>query len=316
MPRKKIAVIGAGNVGASTAQYLAMQDFADVVMVDIPETGTMPKGKALDLLEAGPILGYDSKVAGATDYDIVRGADLVVVTAGFPRKPGMDRMDLWKKNADVVGGVTDKVLGAAPEAILLMVTNPLDIMTYLAWKRSKRPRSKVFGMAGVLDSARYATFIAMELGCSVKDVRAMVLGGHGDQMVPIPRYSTVSGIPITALIKRDRIQAINDRTRKGGGEIVELLKTGSAYYAPAASIVAMVRSIIMNERRILPSCVRLEGGEYGVTDGVFMGVPAVLGENGVEKVIDLELEPEEKAAVDASIDVVRKGMKELDAVLG
>ncbi len=315
MARKKVAIIGAGNVGATAACYMALEDICDVALVDIPQTGGMPKGKSLDMMQAGAIYGYSSKIVGGTDYDIVAGSDVVVITAGIPRKPGMDRMDLLKTNAGIVSNVTDKVLAAAPDAIIIVVSNPLDVMTYLCWKQSKKPREKVVGMAGALDCARFGTFIAMELGCSVNDVRAMVVGGHGDvTMVPVPRLSTVWGIPLPALLPQDKIDALVTRGMNGGKEIVNLLGTGSAYYAPAAGIVSMCRAMILDEKRLIPTCVRLQG-EYGHADGVFVGVPTVLGANGLERIIEIKLEGKERELFDKSADSVRKGMKEIDELL-
>ena len=312
MPRHKVAVIGAGNVGATVAQEVAQQEIADVVVTDIIEG--FPQGKALDLYEASPIDGYDSHLSGTNDLKDIGGADVVVITAGFPRKPGMDRMDLLKKNTDIVGGVVDQIVTHAPDAIIIVVTNPLDVMTYLAFKKSGFGKKRVLGQAGVLDTARFCAFIAMEVGCSVKDVRAMVLGGHGDSMVPLPRHASVSGIPVTDLIPDERLDALIQRTRKGGGEIVNLLKTGSAYYAPGAATAAMVGSVLRDERRILPSCCYLEG-EYGL-EGVFAGVPAILGAGGMEKVVELKLTEDEKAALHQSAAAVKKGMGEIDSLLG
>lgn len=311
MGRKKVSVIGAGFVGATTARQIAERELADVVLLDIVEG--MPQGKGLDLYESAGILGFDSKVVGTNDYKDTANSDVVVITAGKPRQPGMDRSDLLKINAKVVASVLDQLLPHNPEAILIMVTNPLDVMTYLAFKKSGFPKSRVCGMAGVLDSARFATFISMELGCSTKDIRAMVLGGHGNSMVPMPRFSTVSGIPITHLMDQETIERIVERTRKGGGEIVSLLKTGSAYYAPAASVTAMVESILKDQRRILPCSAYLEG-EYGFS-GLFLGVPCMLGEKGVEKVIELALTEEEKEQLAKSAKAVREGIELLEKTI-
>lgn len=312
MSRKKVAVIGAGNVGATVAQEIARQEFADVVITDIIEG--FPQGKALDLFEASPIDSYDTHLTGTNDLEDIAGSDIVVITAGFPRKPGMDRMDLLKKNMDIVGGVVEQIVQHAPDSMILVVTNPLDVMTYLAFRKSGFGKKRVFGQAGVLDTARFCSFIAMELDCSVKDVRAMVLGGHGDSMVPLPRHASVSGVPVLDLIPADRLEALIERTRKGGGEIVKLLKTGSAYYAPGAGTAAMVGSILRNERRILPACCYLEG-EYGL-EAVYAGVPAIFGTGGIEKVVELKLTEDEQAALDKSAAAVRKGMEELDSLIG
>ena len=311
MKRRKVGVIGAGFVGATTAQRLAERNVADVGLVDIMEG--IPQGKALDLEEAGPVVGYGSRVAGSQGYDVLAGSEVVVITAGLPRKPGMTRDDLLKKNAEIVGGVVDQVKRVAPDCILLVVSNPLDAMTYLAYKRTGWPRERVIGMAGVLDSARFRSFIAMELGVSLRDVQAMVLGGHGDTMVPVARYATVNGIPITELLSKEAIDRMTQRTRDGGVEIVNLLKTGSAFYAPSASVVAMVEAILLDEKRVLPCCVNL-AGEYGLKD-VFVGVPVVLGGKGVEKVLEVKLSPEEQKALNASADHVRETCGALDRVL-
>jgi len=302
MPRYKVTVIGAGMVGGTTAQRLAERDYADVVLVDIVEG--MPQGKALDITEAGPVYGYDSIVTGTNGYEETADSDLVVITSGIARKPGMSRDDLLKTNAGIVREVTEKVKKSSPEAILIVVSNPLDAMVTLTHKVSGFPKERVIGMAGILDSARYRTFIAMELGVSVEDVHGFVLGGHGDTMVPLPRYTNVAGIPLPSLLARDRIDAIVDRARNGGAEIVGLLKTGSAYYAPSASVVDMVDSILLDKKRVLPCAAYLEG-EYGIS-GIFLGVPCVLGAKGVERVLEIDLSDEEKAAVNKSADAVRE----------
>lgn len=299
---KKIAVIGAGNVGASVAQYLAEANLADIVMVDIIEG--MPQGKALDLTQAGPVRGYNCKVTGTNDFAEIKGADIVIMTAGLARKPGMSREDLLNKNADIIGSVSESVLKYAPDCFFLMVSNPLDIMTYHAFKKTGFPKNRVFGQAGVLDSIRFRTFVAMELGVAPTDTQAMVLGGHGDTMVPLPRYTTVAGVPISELISKDRIDAISDRTRGGGGEIVKLLKTGSAYYAPAAATVDMVRSVFCDEKKVLPASAYLEG-EYGIKD-LYIGVPVVLGANGVEKVIELKLDKDELGMLKKSAETYKE----------
>ena len=302
MARGKVTVVGAGMVGGTLAQRLAERDYADVVLVDIVEG--MPQGKALDITEAGPVYGYDSIVTGTNGYAETEGSDLVVITSGIARKPGMSRDDLLKINAGIVREVTEKVKASSPNSILLVVSNPLDAMVTLAHRVSGFPKQRVVGMAGILDSARYRTFIALEVGVSVEDVQGFVLGGHGDTMVPLPRYTTVAGIPLTQLMPRQRIEAIVDRARNGGAEIVNLLKTGSAYYAPSASVVEMVDSILLDKKRVLP-CATLLEGEYGI-DGIFVGVPCVLGAAGVEKVLEIELDDQERAALYRSADAVRE----------
>ncbi len=300
--RNKVAVIGAGNVGASLALYLAEDDVADVVLLDIVEG--MPQGKALDLLEAAPIRGYDSRVIGSNDYSEMKGADIVVVTAGVARKPGMSREDLLNTNSKILSEVVDNIVRYAPDSFILTVTNPLDIMTYHAFKKSGFPKHRVFGQAGVLDTTRYRSFIALELGVSFSDVQAMVLGGHGDSMVPLPRYTTVSGVSVTELLPESRIKEIVDRTRTGGGEIVKLLKTGSAYYAPAASVALMVKSILKDEKKLLPASAYLEG-EYK-TEDIYIGVPIILGAGGVEKIVQLDLTDEEQEMFDRSVKTYRE----------
>ena len=309
MGRPKITIVGAGNVGATAAHWAAAKELGDIVLIDIIEG--VPQGKALDLYESAPVEGFDSRVTGTNDYKDTANSDIVVVTAGIARKPGMSRDDLINTNAKIVGGVTDEVMKHSPKCILIIVSNPLDVMVTVAHRRSKLPQNRIMGMAGVLDSARFRTFIAMELGVSVEDVQACVLGGHGDTMVPLPRYSTVAGIPITALMKPDRIEAIVQRTRDGGAEIVNYLKTGSAYFAPGASVIQMVEAIVKDKKRVLP-CAALLQGEYGERD-VFMGVPVKLGSGGVEKVIELDLSPDEKAAFKESADHVRSLVKVLPA---
>jgi malate dehydrogenase len=301
MSRPKITVVGAGQVGATTALRLGEARLGDVLLLDIVEG--MPQGKALDLVEAAPVVGNDTAFAGANDLAAMAGSDVVVMTAGLPRKPGMSRDDLLRKNADIVGDVAEVVKSAAPDAVVIVVSNPLDVMTTLMHRVTGFAKQRVVGMAGVLDAARFSAFIAMELACSVKDVRAMVLGGHGDSMVPLPRYTTVAGVPVTELLSDERIAALVERTRKGGAEIVGLLQSGSAFYAPSAAAAAMVAAILRDEKRILPSCVLLEG-EYGLRD-VFVGVPAKLGGRGVEAVLELDLTPEERSALHASAEAVR-----------
>lgn len=305
MVRNKVTVVGAGFVGSTTAQRIVERSLADVVLVDIVEG--MPQGRSLDMAEAAPLEGYDVSIKGTNDYADTSGSDVVVITAGIPRKPGMTREDLLKTNAEIVGKVVDQVVPRSPNAVLIVVSNPLDAMTYLAWKRSRFDHQRVFGMAGVLDSARYRSFIAWELGVSVKDVQAMVLGGHGDTMVPLPRYSTVSGVPITELLNADQIAAINERTINGGAEIVKLLKTGSAYYATSSAAVDMVQSILRNERRLLPCCVYLTG-QYGIRD-VYCGVPVVLDRSGVARIVELDLTNDESAMLRKSAESVRSSIQ-------
>ncbi len=307
--RRKVTVIGAGNVGATTAQRIIETGLADVVLVDIVEG--LPQGKALDLAEAAPVVGYDVKVTGTNDYADTAGSKIIVVTSGLARQPGMSRDDLVAKNAGIVAAVVRQAVAVSPRAIIIVVTNPLDAMCHVAMQASGFPRERVIGMAGVLDSARFRHFIAAELDISVRDVRAFVLGGHGDTMVPLPRYSTVGGVPITELMTEERIAALVDRTRNGGAEIVALLKTGSAYYAPAASVVEMAEAIMLDRRRILPCAVYLQG-EYGI-DGLFVGVPAVLGDGGMERVIEINLSDDEKAALDHSAAAVRELVVKLPA---
>ena len=308
MGRKKITIVGAGHVGAHAALWAASKELGDIVLVDVVEG--IPQGKGLDLAEAAPVEGFDSKIIGTNSYEETADSDIVIITAGLARKPGMSRDDLLKINADIIKSVTEQIVKYSPHCIIIMVTNPLDAMVYEAKKISGFPKNRVIGMAGVLDSARMRTFIAMELGVSVEDVTAFVLGGHGDTMVPLPRYSAVAGIPITELMSEDRIEAINERTRKGGGEIVGLLKTGSAFYAPSASAVEMAEAIIKDKKRVLPCAAYLEG-EYGI-DGYYMGVPVLLGEKGVEKVIEINLTDTEKEALNHSLDDVKKNVEKLD----
>src|SRR5882724_8036425 len=300
--RNKVTVIGAGNVGATTAQRIAEAGLADVVLIDIVEG--LPQGKGLDLAEAAPVVGHDARITGTNDYADTAGSDIVVVTSGLARQPGMSRDDLLAKNAGIVRAVVEQAAKHSPDAILTVVTNPLDAMCHVAHSASGFPRERVLGMAGVLDSARFRTFIAEELGVSVENTHAFVLGGHGDTMVPLPRYSTVSGIPITELLPKDAIDAIVQRTRDGGIEVVNLLKAGSAYYAPASSIVQMVEAILLDRHRILPCAVYLNG-EYGYRD-LFLGVPARLGARGLEKVIEIKLTVEEKSSLDRSAAAVRE----------
>ena len=300
--RAKITVVGAGNVGASVAQYAVERELGDVALVDVIEG--IPQGKALDLAQAGPVHGYDSHLVGANGYDDTANSDIVVITAGLARKPGMTRDDLLFKNAEIVGSVVEQVVSRSPNSILILVTNPLDAMVQLAWKKSGFPHQRVVGMAGVLDSARFRTFIAQELGVSVENVTAFVLGGHGDTMVPLPRYSTVAGIPITDLLPKEKIEALVTRTANGGAEIVALLKSGSAYYAPAAAAVEMVEAILKDKKKILPCAAYLDG-QYG-TRGLYVGVPVKLGRAGVEQIIEIKLTREEQAAFDKSAGAVRE----------
>lgn len=300
MSRAKVTVVGAGNVGATTAQRVGEAGLGDVVLIDIVEG--MPQGKALDLAEAAPVLGADAGFHGDNDLAAMRGSEVVIVTAGLARKPGMSRDDLLRKNAEIVGGIAGGLKQYAPDAFVILVSNPLDVMTWVAADITGFPRNRIMGMAGILDSARFSAFISMELDVSVKDISAMVLGGHGDSMVPLPRYTTVSGVPITELMAPERIAALVDRTRKGGAEIVGLLKVGSAFYAPSAAAVSMAAAILRDEKRILPVCAKLEG-EYGLDD-VFVGVPAKLGANGIEQIMELRLEPDELDALKASAEKV------------
>jgi malate dehydrogenase len=308
MPRNKVTVIGAGNVGATTAQRIAEAGLADVVLVDIVEG--LPQGKGLDLAEAAPVVAHDARVVGTNDYAETAGSDIIVVTSGLARQPGMSRDDLLAKNAGIVRAVVEQAAAVSPDAIIIVVTNPLDAMCHVAMEASGFPRERVIGMAGVLDSARFRTFIAQELGVSVEDTHAFVLGGHGDTMVPLSRYSTVAGVPITELLAADRVRALEERTANGGAEIVGLLKTGSAFYAPAAGAFEMVESILLDRKRVLPCAVYLQG-EFGV-DGLFVGVPVILGRRGMERVFEIELTADEQAAFKRSAAAVR----ELVDVLG
>ena len=299
---KKVTVVGAGNVGETTAQRLAEKELCDVVLVDVVEG--MPQGKALDLSEAAPIEKHDASISGANDYALSEGSDIIIITAGIARKPGMSRDDLISTNAGIVKIVTQEACNLSPNAIIIVVSNPLDAMCQVAYETSGFPKHRVIGMAGVLDSARFRTFIAMELNVSVENTHAFVLGGHGDTMVPLPRYSTVAGIPITELLPKDRIDALVKRTANGGAEIVSLLKTGSAYYAPASAAVEMAESILKDKKKILPCAAYLEG-EYGIND-LFMGVPVKLGARGVEEIIQITLTDEEQTALHKSADAVKE----------
>ena len=306
MRRKKISVIGAGFTGATTAFLLAQKELGDVVLVDIPQLENPTKGKALDMLEASPVQGFDANIIGTSDYSETANSDIVVITAGIARKPGMSRDDLVQTNQKIMKAVTKEVVRYSPDSIIIVLTNPVDAMTYTVYKESGFPKHRVIGQSGVLDTARFRTFVAQELNVSVKDVTGFVLGGHGDDMVPLVRYSYAGGIPLEKLIPKDRLDAIVERTRKGGGEIVNLLGNGSAYYAPAASLVEMVEAILKDQRRILPAIAYLEG-EYGF-NGIYLGVPTILGGNGLEKVIELELTEEEKKALEKSADSVKRVM--------
>jgi malate dehydrogenase len=309
MRRPKITIVGAGNVGATAAHWAAAKELGDIVLVDIPAVEGMPQGKGLDLMQASPVEGFDARITGATSYEPTLGSDVVIVTAGIARKPGMSRDDLIKTNTGIVKSVAENVAKASPNAVMIVVSNPLDAMVYVAWKASGFPTKRIVGQAGVLDTARYRTFLAMEIGCSVQDVQALLLGGHGDDMVPLPRYTSAGGIPITQLIKPERLEEIVKRTRNGGAEIVGLLKTGSAYYAPAAATVQMAEAIIRDKKRILP-CAAYCDREYGV-GGYFVGVPCVLGTEGVEKVIEIDLDEKERAMFQESV----KHVKELVAAV-
>jgi len=308
--RFKIACIGAGNVGATAAQYCLEMELGDVVLTDIVEG--FPQGKALDMSETGPVRGYSCMATGTNDYADIEGSDICIVTAGLPRKPGMTRLDLLGKNGHIMTDVCANIAKHAPDAVVIIVTNPLDVMTYLAFTKLGFPPERVVGMAGILDSARMRSFVAMELGVSMKNIDTMVLGSHGDDMVPLPEYTTVSGIPITKLMPKDRVDAIVERTRKGGGEIVALLKTGSAYYAPGASAARMAQSILRDEKQILPCAAHLTG-QYGL-DGVYAGVPCILGKDGVEKIIELDLTDDQRTALHKSSEEVQSGIDGLKEV--
>ncbi len=311
MPKKKLTVVGAGNVGASVAAYASAQELGDIVLVDILEG--VPQGKGLDLYEATPVLGVDTKITGTNNYDDTANSDVIIITAGIARKPGMSRDDLLSTNVRIVGEVAEKVTEYSPNAILIVVSNPLDAMVYTAWKKTGFDPRKILGMAGILDTARFRTFIAQEIGVSVEDIHALVLGGHGDTMVPLIRYCFVGGVPIDRFISSERLEEIVQRTRQGGAEIVGLLKTGSAYYAPASSAVQMARSILLDKKRLLPVAAYLNG-EYGET-GIFVGVPVILGESGVEKVVEVDLSPDEMRGFKKSAQAVKELVKEIDRFL-
>jgi len=312
LDKRKVTVVGAGNVGATTAQRIVERGIADVVLVDVADG--ISQGKALDILQSGPILGFDTKIIGTTAYEQTAGSDIAVITAGLARKPGMSREDLLSANAKIVKGITTELVKYSPDIIIIVVTNPVDLMTYLCAEISGLSKNKVFGMAGVLDSARFRTFIAMELNISVNNVEAFVLGGHGDAMVPLPRLSYVSGKPLTDLLSADKIDALVKRTRDGGAEIVSLLKTGSAYYAPSAAAVEMAEAVLLDKKKTLP-CAAYLNGEYGVR-GLYVGVPVRLGRNGVEEVVEIELTKDERSAFDKSVQIVRDGVEQLHSLLG
>ncbi|MEI2664682.1 malate dehydrogenase [Rossellomorea sp. LJF3] len=307
--RRKVSVIGGGFTGATTALMLAQKELGDVVLVDIPQNEDPTKGKALDMLEASPVQGFDSTIIGTSNYEDTKDSDIVVITAGIARKPGMSRDDLVQTNQKVMKSVTQQIVKYSPDCYIIVLTNPVDAMTYTVFKESGFPKERVIGQSGVLDTARFRTFVAQELNLSVKDITGFVLGGHGDDMVPLIRYSYAGGIPLETLIPKDRLDSIVERTRKGGGEIVGLLGNGSAYYAPAASLVQMVEAILKDQRRVIPAIAYLEG-EYGF-EGIYLGVPTILGGNGLEKIIELELTEDEKAALANSADAVKNVMASL-----
>jgi malate dehydrogenase len=307
MRRAKISIIGAGNVGATTAHWCAAAELGDIVLVDVPQTEDMPKGKALDLMQSSPVMMFDANVTGTTSYDATKDSDVVVITAGLPRKPGMSRDDLLGTNAKIMTAVCNEIKKTSPNAVVIVVSNPLDAMVQRAMQVTGFPPARVVGQAGVLDTARYRTFLAMELGVSVEDISALLMGGHGDTMVPLPSCTSVGGIPVTQLIKPERLKEIIERTAKGGAEIVSLLKTGSAYYAPAAATTQMVEAIVRDKKRLIP-CAAYCDKEYGV-GGFYVGVPVILGTNGVEKIVELKLEETEKAAFQKSVDAVKELVK-------
>lgn len=304
--RRKIAVIGAGFTGATAALMLAQKELGDVVLVDIPSQGNPTKGKALDMLEASPVQGFNAKITGTSNYEDIQDADLVLITAGLPRKPGMSRDDLVATNEKIIKEVSENVKKYAPNCYIIVLSNPVDAMTYVCYKTTGFPKNRVIGQSGVLDTARFNTFVAQELNVSIEDISGFVLGGHGDDMVPLVRYSYAGGIPLEKILSPEKIKAIVERTRKGGGEIVELLGQGSAYYAPAASMVQMAEAILKDKKRILPAIAYLEG-EYGYSD-IYLGVPTILGGNGIESIIEIPLEDEEKTALDQSVQSVQNVM--------
>lgn len=308
MARKKLTIVGAGNVGATAAHWAAAKELGDIVLVDIVEG--IPQGKALDLLEAGPVELFDARIVGTNNYEDTADSDVVIITAGIARKPGMSRDDLQKTNAGIVKSVAEQAVKYSPNAIFIVVSNPLDVMAYVTFKATGLPRQRVVGMAGILDTARYRAFIAQEVGVSVEDIQALVLGGHGDDMVPLASYTTISGIPLSQFLSKERIDALVQRTRDGGIEIVNYLKTGSAYYAPSAAAVQMAEAILKDKKRLLPCSAYLQG-EYGLSD-VYVGVPVVLGENGIEKIVEVALTDEEKTALHQSAEHVRANIAKLD----
>lgn len=313
MRRAKITIVGAGNVGATCAHWCAAAELGDVVLLDIPQVEDMPKGKALDLMQASPIMGFDSKVIGTNDYADSAGSDVVVVTAGIARKPGMSRDDLLSTNAKIVTSVAQQIKATSPEAVVIVVSNPLDAMVQQVWKTTGFPAQRVIGQAGVLDTARYRTFLAMELGVSVEDISALLMGGHGDTMVPIPSCTSVGGIPVTQLISSQRLEEIVTRTRNGGAEIVALLKTGSAYYAPAAATAQMVEAVVRDKKRLIP-CAAYCDKEYGV-GGYYVGVPVILGTAGVEKIVELKLNEQETQAFQNSVNAVKSLVASMEKLL-
>ncbi len=303
MRRAKISIVGAGHVGETTAQLTALKGLGDIVLLDIPQTGDMPAGKALDLFEASPIEHVDCHLVGSTSYDDTTGSDVIVITAGVPRKPGMSRDDLLEVNTTIVRTIAEQAAPLSPNAVLIVVTNPLDAMVHVAWQASGYPTRRVVGQAGILDTARFRAFLSMELGVSVEDISTVLLGGHGDAMVPLPRYTSVGGVPVTQLVPEARLAELVDRTRKGGGEIVKLLQTGSAYHAPGAAVTEMIEAIVRDRKRVLP-CAAYCDLEYGV-GGCFVGVPVVLGSGGVEKIIEVELDAAERTAFEKSVSGVK-----------
>ena len=306
---KKISIIGGGNVGATAAFIAAEKELADIVLVDVVEG--MPQGKSLDMNETGPISRSDTRLTGSNDYAAIKGSDIVIITAGLARKPGMSREDLQKKNAEIIKSVTENVAKHAPDSIIIMVTNPIDVMTYWAMKISGFPKNRIIGQAGILDTARFRFFIAEKLNVSIEDISAMVLGGHGDSMVPLPRYTCVSGVPLSEFMDKETIDKLIQRTRKGGGEIVALLKTGSAYYAPAAATIEMAEAILKDKKRVLP-CSAYLSGQYGIND-IYIGVPVILGAKGVEKIVELKLDDDELKALQNSAAIYRKQIDILEA---
>jgi len=313
MSRTKITIVGAGNVGATTAHWCAAAELGDIVLLDIPQTEDMPAGKALDLMQASPIAGFDANVTGTTDYEDTAGSDVVVITAGVPRRPGMSRDELLATNAGIVGSVAEQIKRTSPEAMVIVVSNPLDAMVQRVLQATGFPSKRVMGQAGVLDTARFRTFLAVELGVSVEDVSAMLLGGHGDTMVPMPSCTSVGGIPITQLIEPDRLAEIVQRTRDGGAEIVSMLKTGSAYYAPAAAAAQMVEAIVRDKKRLIP-CAAYCDKEYGV-GGYYVGVPVILGAGGVERIVELKLNAEEQTEFQKSVEAVKGLVATMDTLL-